>query len=298
MVKPIVSEALKLLRSSLPANIEIKRNMASNSSILCDPVDVHQLLLNLCSNAALAMEAKGGTLTVELKDMELGVEAAQKTKGLEPGNYVTLTVSDNGTGMEERVRRRIFEPFFTTRPEGEGSGMGLAVVHGIVNSCGGHITVDSSPGAGSVFRVYFPRFEPVLEETGGGGDLPRGAERVLFVDDEDFQLNLAKKSLGALGYKVTVITDPALALEEFRARPGDYDLVITDMTMPQMSGIDLAKEIKSIRTGIPVVLSTGYAQMLSEKPAAKLGVEAVVAKPVPLRTMAETIRNVLERKRA
>lgn len=294
-VRPIISEALNLLRSSIPSNIEIRRNMASNSAIFCDPVDLHQVLVNLCSNAALAMAGRGGVMTVDIRDVDLGHSDPGRPRGLPPGVYLTMSVSDTGTGMAPETVDRVFEPFFTTRPEGEGSGMGLAVVHGIVTQAGGTITVESEPGKGSVFTAFFPVHKEQPEKNFVNlEDLPRGSERIMVVDDEVSQLLLAKKALGSLGYAVETYGDPANALEEFRKRPGDYDLAITDMTMPGMSGIELAREMKAVKPGMPVILTTGYCQMVEEKAAPKIGVDAILAKPVVLITMAKTIREVLK----
>jgi CheY-like chemotaxis protein len=258
-------------------------------------MEIHQVLMNLCTNGALAMKPKGGVLTVELKECEVTEAKAASVPGLYPGPHVMLLVRDTGCGMIQEVRERVFDPFFTTRREGEGQGMGLSVVHGIVCNAGGGIEVDSEVGVGSTFRVYWPRIEPEqCEEVVGNTALPTGTERVLFVDDEEFQVSLARKMLGALGYQVTALASSPEALKLFKDNPQAFDLVVTDITMPGMTGIDFTRELLSVRPDIPVIMCTGYSELITGDDPSCYGARALVAKPVVMREMAETMRRVID----
>jgi CheY-like chemotaxis protein len=295
-IKPIVKEAIKLLRASLPTTIEISQHVSPDAGIIvADPTQIHQLMMNLCTNAAHAMEEKGGTLAISLTNVDVDSATAALHIGLESRPYLKLTVSDTGHGMTSDVMERIFEPYFSTREKGEGTGMGLAVVHGIVKSHGGTITVDSNPGQGSTFNVYIPQIEkeespePELIEV-----IPPGRERILFVDDEDALVILGKKILEKLGYTVTTRTSSMEALELFRAQPDGFDFVITDMTMPNMTGDRLAKELLEIRNDIPILLCTGYSERISKEKANQIGICDFVMKPLEMGNLARTIRNVLD----
>lgn len=295
-IGPIIKEALKLLRASLPTTIEIHHHIGSESGmVLADPAQIHQVLMNLCSNAAHAMREKGGVLEVSLADVELDSDAAGGHPDFKPGWYLKLTVSDTGYGMDHATMERIFEPFFTTKGPGEGTGMGLAVVHGIVKGYGGAITVSSEPGQGSVFNVFLPQIEAdtIMEPT-SLTPIPRGSERVLFVDDEEALVDMVRQMLEHLGYNVVAKVSSIEALDVFRAEPESFDLVIADQTMPQMTGAELAKELMRIRPDIPIILCTGFSEVITEEEAKAEGILEFVMKPISTREMAETVRRVLD----
>ena len=262
-VDTIAKEVLKLIRSTIPTTIEIKENIESHSLIMGNPSQVHQLFMNLCTNAAQAMEDTGGILEVGLTDVELNEQSSLPQLELKSGNYMKVTVSDTGPGISPDIIGSIFEPYFTTKGVGEGTGMGLALVHGIVESYGGKITVDSELGKGTVFSIYLPitkkreDHRPYEKEK-----LPSGTERILFVDDELPIAKMGSQILERLGYQVTVRTSSVEALELFRSKPDDFDLVITDMTMPNMTGDELAMELIAFRSDIPVILCTGYSKKI------------------------------------
>ncbi|MFA7347630.1 MAG: cache domain-containing protein [Desulfurivibrionaceae bacterium] len=294
--RPIVKEALKFLRASLPASIEIREDIAPDcGTILADPTNIHQIVVNLCTNAFHAMEATGGVLTVIMKNVELAASDLSGEGGLLPGPYVLFSVGDTGPGMTPEVLSRIFDPYFTTKSVGKGSGMGLAVVHGIVSNYGGMVQVESTVDVGTVFRVYLPRIdkgaapaESVQEWT-----VPSGQERILFVDDEASIAEMGKAMLSGLGYRVTARTNPLEALEEFRLHPGDFDLLITDQTMPGMSGVQLVQESLKIRPALPVILCTGYSAAIGEETALEQGIKHFLMKPLTMRVLTETVRKAL-----
>ena len=294
-VKAIGNEVLKLLRATLPSTIEIRQDFQSDSLIMADPTQIHQILLNLCANAGHAMREKGGILEVKLEDVELDAEFVDDRLDLKPGKYLELTVSDSGHGIPKQILDRIFDPFFTTKEKGEGTGMGLAVVHGIVGSYGGRISAYSEPGQGSIFKVYLPIVEKQYElQAVAEEPIPTGSEHILFVDDEPVLVNMAKLILESQGYTVTTRTSSIEALELFKAAPERFDLVISDLTMPKMTGDDLARELMRIRPGIPVILCTGYSSRINPQKAMSGGIRAFLSKPVLKREMAETIRKVLD----
>ena len=299
-IGPIVKEALKLLRSSLPTTIEIRHNLEGDreqGTVLADPTQIHQVLMNLCTNAAHAMRATGGILNVTVAETSIPATLASRPWDVQPGSYVKLTVSDTGYGMEATVRERIFEPYFTTKDVGEGTGLGLAVVQGIVKSYGGAITVQSEPGRGASFEVLLPRIEQVItHSTEAAEPLLPGVERILFVDDEEDMLDLGKEMLEPLGYTVSVKTNGFDALETFHTQPDAFDLVITDMTMPGLTGSELARELMNIRPDIPVILCTGFSELINEKQAEEAGIRAFVMKPYVIADMTRIIRKVLEEK--
>jgi PAS domain S-box-containing protein len=297
-VSPIVKEALKLLRSSLPTTIEIRQHIAiaaEESVVLADATQIHQVLMNLCTNSAHAMSAKGGILNVKLSAIVADAALVFRHTDLREGPYVCLEVSDTGHGMDAATIERIFDPYFTTKGPGEGTGLGLAVVQGIVRSYAGAITVYSEPDLGAVFRVYLPRIEgDTLPETGRAEEMPGGNERVLFVDDEKALVELGSEMLESLGYHVRGKTSSIEALEDFRSKPDAFDLVITDMTMPGLTGRKLAREIISIRPNMPIILCSGYSELIDEKLAEESGIREFVMKPYVLSILAKTIRRVLE----
>ena len=293
---PIIKESLKLLRSSIPTTIEIHQNISSESNtVRADPTQINQVLINLCTNAIHAIGEKGGVLEVSLKNIILDAGSATHYHDLSSGKYVRLTVKDTGHGIEPKILKRIFDPYFTTKGVGEGSGMGLSVVHGIIKSHDGGISVSSEPGKGTVFHVLFPciedKPEPNVEialEVSGGN------ESVLFVDDEKAMVDVIQPILERLGYKVTARTSSIEALEAFRANPDRFDLVITDFTMPNMTGMELAKALFKLRSDIPVILCTGYSEHINEDKVKRSGIRAFVVKPVVLDEIANTIRKVLD----
>jgi len=294
-ITPILKETLKLLSASLPATIEIREDVAASGTILGDPTQVHQVLMNLCTNAAYAMREEGGVLTVSQSDVELDVEAAARYPNLPPGSYLRLIVSDTGHGMDRAVMERIFDPYFTTKEPNEGTGLGLSVVHGIVQSYGGVITVDSEPGKGTSFHVVLPRID--REDTPKAetfAPLPTGNERILFIDDEKMLVEMGQEMLESLGYDVVALTNSLEALETFRAQPDRFDLVITDQTMPHKTGAELARELLRIRPDIPIILCTGFSEIITEKQAEATGIRRFLMKPILRREMAQTIRDLLD----
>ena len=294
-VKYVVEEVVKFLRASLPSTIEIAYNIQSDSLLMGDSTQIHRILMNLCTNASHAMEEKGGVLDVALTDTELDSGFTATHPGLKPGPFLRLTVTDTGYGIKPHVLERIFEPFFTTKQPGEGTGLGLSVVHGIVKSHGGGIYAYSEPGKGSTFHVYLPAIKRESEEKSETArPFTGGTERILFVDDEPMLADLGEQLLKSLGYEVATRTSSRDALELFRKQPDQFDLIITDMTMPHMTGDTLAREMIKIRTDIPVILCSGYSKQVSEENAKGIGIRAFVMKPILRRTIAETVRKVLD----
>jgi PAS domain S-box-containing protein len=290
----IVKEVLKLIRASLPATIAIDQDLKSNAAVLGDYTKIHQVLMNLCTNAAHAMRKKGGVLSVSLADVELDADYAAKHFDIKPGPYLKLSVRDTGQGISSDLLGQIFDPFFTTKQQGEGTGMGLSVVHGIVKSHGGTISVYSEPGEGSIFNVYLPAIESSSEQKAREEkQVPTGTERILFVDDEQALVKMGKQLLEFLGYKVTTSTSSIEALELFKVQPDKFDLVITDLTMPNMTGDELAQKLMAIRPDIPVILCTGFSTKMTAEKTKKMGIRAFVLKPVIKQDIAETIRKVL-----
>jgi PAS domain S-box-containing protein len=294
----IIKEALKFLRSSLPTTIEIHQEITCEAAVMVDPTEIHQVIMNLCTNAAHAMRRKGGLLDVRLDETVLGPDAPGWVPGLNAGPYQRLSVRDTGTGMESWMLEKIFDPYFTTKDKGEGTGLGLAVVHGIVASLGGTICVESRPGEGSLFTVFIPAIATtVLPEAPKPEALLQGCgERVLLVDDEEGMLEAITAMLRKLGYEVDFRTDPREALDVFRANPERYDAVITDQTMPGITGAELAAQILHIRPDIPIILCTGYSELVTDERAKALGIREFVMKPIVMREMARTIRRALEGK--
>ena len=294
-VELIVKEAIKLLRASLPSTIEIKQNIASKSATLADPTQIHQVLMNLCTNAVHAMQGTGGQLAVSLSDVAIDFEFEARQLDISPGAYLRLVVSDTGHGMRADVKARIFDPFFTTKETGQGTGMGLSVVHGIVKSHKGAIAVKSEPGQGTTFEVFLPvSRNKVKLTTDAGTELPTGNERILLVDDEKTLVDLGRQMLERLGYSVESRTSSIEALEMFKARSDDFDLVITDMTMPNLTGEKLAGELMKIRADIPVILCTGFSEQITEEHAKGLGIKECILKPIVMNKLAEVVRSVLD----
>ena len=293
---PVIEETLQLLRASLPATIEIVTDMrAASDKVRASAIELQQVVMNLATNAAHAMSEKGGTLRISLSDIDLEVDSPVIDPEVEPGQYVQLAIQDTGSGMTPDVIKRVFEPFFTTRRVGEGTGMGLAAVYGIVKSLNGAITVESDPGLGSIFRVFFPKISTCAESVTQRSDrAPGGTERILFVDDEELLVELAGDVLEKLGYRVTALTDSIEALNLFSSDPGSFDLVITDQTMPKMTGLRLATKLLKIRNDTPIILCTGHSDSVSPDIAREAGVRVFMMKPLTKESMAKMIRSVLD----
>ena len=293
-IKLAATEIIKLLRASLPATIEIHQDLKSEDAVRADPIQIHQLLMNLCTNAGHAMP-KGGILSLELVDVVLRSDDTEKYPDLQPGPYLKLTVTDTGHGMPSHVQTRIFDPFFTTKGKNEGTGLGLSVVHGIVKSYGGTVTVFSEQGKGSVFEVFLPSIDKMAgSKKAMEKPLPRGTERILFVDDEEPLARLGKKLIESMGYDVVTVTSSLRALELFGATPDAFDLVITDMTMPKMTGDELAEEFLRIKPDIPIILCSGFSAMIDEDKATAMGIRAFIFKPILKREIAHAIRTALD----
>ncbi|MGD9369622.1 MAG: MASE3 domain-containing protein, partial [Desulfobacteraceae bacterium] len=297
-VKLVVEEAAKLLRSSLPATIEIRQNLISSGMVTADPTQIHQVVMNLGTNAAHAMQEKGGVLEFDLRDAFVDSDLAARYPEIQPGPFLKFTVSDTGHGMTQEIIDHIFEPFYTTKANGEGTGMGLSVVHGIVSSCGGMITVSSELDKGSSFSIFLPAIEhPSGLKRTQQVPIPMGnQEHVLFIDDEPSLVNMGRQILESLGYQVTSQTDGSEALKLIKAQPDRFDLVVTDMTMPKITGDKLALAIKAIRPKLPVILCSGFSTQMDENKAAALGIRAYVRKPVLREQLARIIREVLDGK--
>jgi PAS domain S-box-containing protein len=294
-LKLIVKEVLNLLRASLPATIEIDRQIESDGAVMADPTQLHQVMMNLGTNAGYAMGQNGGRLSVRLEEARLDQDFTRLHGSLRPGNYLKLTVGDTGRGIAPENLTKIFDPFFTTKPKGEGTGMGLSVVHGIVTSLGGLITVDSTPGKGTQFQIYLPALqEGAAVKAAGAKALPTGREGILFVDDEPFQTDMLKHLLGLLGYRVETRNTAAEALALFQQDPQAFDLVITDMVMPKMTGDELAVRLLRIRPDLPIILATGYSQNITEAKARAMGIKAFALKPLVIEKLSQLIRQVLD----
>jgi two-component system cell cycle sensor histidine kinase/response regulator CckA len=293
---PVVKEALKLLRASLPTSLEIHKKLEIKEDlVLGDPTQMHQVLMNLCTNAAQAIRTGRGIIEVGLEELVIPAGHPPVLSGLKPGLYIRLTVRDTGEGIDPKIMDHIFDPFFTTKKAGEGTGMGLAVVHGIVKSHGGEITVTSRLGEGSIFQVYLPRVR-IDEETGRKSESssPTGNERILFVDDEPSLVVTWTRLLERWGYRVTSRGSSLEALEIFRAEPDRFDLVITDQTMPGLTGVELAREMLTIRPDLPIILCSGYSFAINPEIIRSVGIRKFLLKPVLPLDMGTNLRRVLE----
>ncbi|HEB51009.1 MAG TPA: PAS domain S-box protein [Desulfobulbus sp.] len=297
-IRMVVKEALKLIRAALPADIRIEQQIeAGKGYVIADPTEIHQVVMNLCTNARYAMDEIGGTLKVRLVRVDIDSGRALSVPGLHAGPYLQLTVEDTGCGISPRVLDRIFEPYFTTRGEDRGTGLGLATVHGIVTGMDGVVTVQSEQGQGTIFDVFLPAVEPPAGVGQDGGDLPvtGGNERILFVDDEPMIADLGRKMLGQLGYAVTATSDPVAALELLRKNPDCFDLVITDMTMPGMSGMELVREIGALRPALPVIACTGFNRKMPHQDWNKQkNVRQLLMKPMGFKELAQAVRKALD----
>ena len=295
-IHTVIQEALKLLRPTIPSTIEIHHSFETEAYVLADSTQLHQVLINLCTNAEYAMRETGGLLEISLDDFEATEENIPSVPGLQVGPYIRLTIKDNGIGMSSDVLERMFDPFFTTKPIGEGSGMGLSVVHGIVANHGGALMVDSQMGIGTKIEVYLPAISlPISDRDEDQGPIPLGKEAILFVDDEETIVWLGKELLEQLGYTVEVQTNSVEALNVFRQNPERFDLVITDQTMPGLTGEALSRELLRIRPELPIILCTGFSHIMTAEKAKALGIQAYLMKPLAIRDLASIVRHVLDK---
>ncbi len=300
-VQLIIKEALKLLRSSIPTTIEIKQNIDQEcKNVLADPTQIHQIVMNLCTNAYHAMRETGGILAVSLNEIQITPTDYLTNLEMKSGLYLRLEVSDTGHGMPPEVLGKIFTPYFTTKKLGEGTGMGLALVHGIIKSHQGNITVYSEPGKGTTFNVYLPCIEvaPVSSEKPSKEVILGGNERILVVDDEEVIIDLQKQMLEPLGYQVITQTSSTDTLTIFQNQPDSYDILITDMTMPDLTGAELAQKIKIIRPDIPIILCTGFSELINKEKANALGISKYLMKPVAKKELAKAVREVLDERKS
>lgn len=297
----IVKEALKLLRASLPTTIEIQQNIQATPGVVhADPTKIHQIIMNLCTNAYHAMQEKGGVLGVSLNLVEVNENDEKLLSMILPtGQYLRLEISDTGHGMDKETLDRLFDPYFTTKEKGKGTGLGLAIVHSIVHSYGGHISVDSRLAKGSVFHVYLPYFQSSSEVFSSAGEeiLPMGTENILLLDDEEVIVTMEQQILRELGYRVTGLTSSKDAWELLRDQPDLFDLVITDMTMPHMTGLDLANRYLTLRPDSSIILCTGYSSLITGNEAKSSGIRAFLMKPISRKELAKTVRKVLDEQR-
>jgi CheY-like chemotaxis protein len=296
MVEPgmIWSESLKLLKSTLPANISIRQNLPKGKwRGLADPTELHQILVNLCANAAHAMRESGGDLSITLD--QVGFDGVSVPVGLEPGDYMRLNVGDTGHGIEQAFLERIFEPYYSTKPLGEGTGLGLAVVHGLVEAHGGAITVVSQAGQGTTFTVFLPlaQTQAAAPAPSEQQALPRGVGRLMLVDDEPELLAMQSKSLERLGYRVSAYENAALAWRAFREDPQGFDLVVTDQATPEMTGLQLADRIRSLPSGAPIILCTGFLERRLDEEISRVGIREVLIKPFSRSHLALAVQRAL-----
>jgi PAS domain S-box-containing protein len=295
-IGPILKEILKFLRASLPTTVDIRSSLLDSLAMIhADPIQIHQLVMNLCTNAAYAMRDNGGVLDVILSRVQVESSTPGAARNLKPGPYVKLTVKDTGHGMTPEIMERVFDPFFTTKGKGEGTGLGLSVVYGIIKSLEGTISASSTPGEGTTFEILLPRFEAELMiEREISERIPTGNERILIVDDEEMLVEIAQTMLENLGYHVTGVTDSLNALTLFRQNPGAFDLIVTDQTMPAMTGCSFAKEVKKVREDLPIILCTGLMEAVAEEQARQSGIEEFLVKPYVIGELSRTIRKVLD----
>ena len=296
IITPVIKEGIKLLRSSLPATIDIRTEISADiGSINIDPTRIHQILMNLATNAAQALENKPGRITVSLEEIEADRKKCLQYHNLVPGKYIVLSVRDTGHGIPEELLKRVFDPFFTTRAVGEGTGMGLAVIHGIVTSHGGTIDVRSQEGKGTVFTLFFPRIDDKKKKDTDdvATNMPTGNETILFVDDEEDIVKMRSRMLQYLGYTVLTAASGEEALEIFKQQHEDIDLVITDQTMTGMTGIALAEKIYETEPMLPVILCSGYSEAITSEETRRVGINRFMAKPLDMRQLSGVIRELI-----
>lgn len=299
-IEPIVREALKLLRSTLPTSIDFKVHVDQDlQQILADPTQIHQIVMNLCTNASHAMEPLGGVLDLSITQIEINPKLDTMVGELKSGRYLKLSISDTGCGMSPEIVELIFDPYFTTKDLGEGTGLGLSVVHGIIKEYGGDISVDSTPGIGTTFNLFFPTAQKNItnNEHLTSESLPRGNEHILVVDDEPNILKLCTRILEQQGYLVTTANNGSQALELFKQDPHAFDLVFSDVTMPKLAGDQLARAILTIRPNMPVILCTGHSRTVSGQSAQKIGVRALLVKPVVKKQLVTEVRRAMDRRK-
>lgn len=284
-IQPVIEEALKLLRATIPGKIEIRTDFASNlMPIKADSTLIHQIVINLATNAAHAIGNSEGLIEFQLEAIVVSQEFAALSPGLSEGRYIRLKVSDNGCGMDRAVMNRIFDPYFTTKSAGQGTGLGLSVVHGLVKSLGGIINVYSQPNKGTSFHLYFPAMTEANNITNSKVEPNKKIssvrnERVLYVDDEESLVILTTRMLNRLGYQITGYSNPFEALEAFRLHPEEFDVVITDLSMPGMSGFELARELMAVRPEIPIIMTSGYVRSEDQEAASQIGIRELILKP-------------------
>ena len=297
LIRHIAKEVIDLLRATLPSTIEIKQNIPSKlSTIHADATQFHQILMNLGTNAYHAIGDEAGVIEIAMNNFSTEERLVLDFAELEPGEYIKLTVKDNGSGMEADTLSKIFDPYFTTKDKGVGTGMGLSVVHGIVKSHGGSISVESTPGHGSEFSLFFPAINAVEESSAAVVNIKEGSgEQVLFVDDEEVLVSLGKDVLSKLGYKVVAETSSVKALALFKENPEKFDIIVSDTTMPDLTGIQLARSVRQVAPDIPIVLCTGYSRQIDEHVLNELGVEYLLIKPYEVSELAVIMRTLLEK---
>ena len=298
-IQPIIKETVKLLKNTIPANIEITESIAGQTGkVIINPAQIHQVFMNLCTNAYQSMQdAKSGKLAVQLDQITVDMALSPRYHHLTPGTYIRIIVSDTGCGIEPELKDKIFDPYFTTKPQDRGTGLGLSVSYGIIKNAGGTIEMESIPAEGSRFIVYLPVSEQAWdaeEPQGQSPPLPCGSEHVLLVDDEKHIMELEKQVLENLGYRITARTSSVEALEALRAAPMRFDILVTDQSMPNMSGMDLLKAIRQVRSDMPAILCTGYSERMIHDKLQAAGVQAVLLKPIANSDLAVTLRNVLD----
>jgi signal transduction histidine kinase/DNA-binding response OmpR family regulator len=293
-VQFIVKEVLKLLKTSIPSTITIRHHIDTNAGqILADPSQIHQIIMNLATNAYHAMEKNGGILEVNLSQVELTADEFIIDPDIQVGQYVKLTISDTGHGISKDIIGKIFDPYFTTKEVGKGSGLGLSLVHGIVKNHRGTITIDSQEGKGSVFTILLPIIEKtVADQSETTGELLLGKETILFVDDDETIAKMMKQMMKRIGYQIEICTSSVEALELFQTKSDQFDIVITDMTMPQMTGDILAEKLRKIRNDIPIIICTGHSALIDEEKSRKMGM-LYIMKPITMVSLAKTIREAL-----
>lgn len=296
LVTPLLSETLKLLRATIPANIEFRQNIPDECRpIMADATQINQVLMNLCVNASHAIGEQVGVIEVTLEEIETG-HTQNNALGLNAGPYLKLSVKDTGCGMPAEIQEHIFDPFFTTKGPGQGTGLGLSVVHSIVKGHGGHMTFSSQPEQGTEFQIFFPIIEGlnVQHHTSPKEKAPRGEGSILIVDDESDLADLYELALNKLGYQVTVCHDGEEALRIFTRQPDAFDLVFTDQAMPQITGEQLSRELLRLKPNLPIILATGYSENISEENADSLGIRRFLRKPVKILTLVQTIQHILK----
>jgi len=295
-VKPLLEETVNFLTSTIPSTIQIHQNIdVKSDTIIGDPIQIQQVIINLCQNAADALDSKKGTIEIGLTNAS--VDSKNVTQGIKAGDYLGLTVKDTGHGMKPSVKDHIFEPFFTTKDVGKGTGLGLSVVYGIIKSHGGTITVESEEGKGSLFTVYLPMSDAEYQVQSSDDDnVPsiQGKERILLVDDEEFILSSLQRTLRQSGYRVTALKNGMEALIVFNEKSDEFDLVITDLTMPGMTGLELSSKLQDVRPGVPIILCTGYNDVISRQEAKSYGIKELVLKPTGTGELRKVVRRILE----